>query len=315
MEWMDWMRKHIGEVEQTGAPATAFDKEVFSHTDYGPLSVMDAGCAATACAALEETGYLSPHNASAISFKDYGTACELKPGCIVVFQWASGNHHVTFCDDIIDANYVKCLGGNQSSHLQDSVYPRKYIIATRWPIVKTLPVRGVLPPLSWEHTTESHPERAPWSEVLRNQVEKYFDLFSEAKDINWFIPDFSSLDHAHQVKRICDLFCGLAYYESAFNPNSSSVDVGQADDRDTWSIGLFQMSVCDQESYGLHLGFKYDDLLGATNNIILATEVMAHQMKQYGFFRLEHNVYWATLHTGGKYDKSASIKGWISKYA
>lgn len=132
--WMDWMQSNLHQKEVTGASATDFDKMVFTHTSYGSLDgVMQPGCAATACAALELTGYKSPHNAAAISFKAYGTACELKPGCIVVFQWSSGGHHVTFCDHIVDATYVACLGGNQSHEVNVSTYSRKYIIATRWP--------------------------------------------------------------------------------------------------------------------------------------------------------------------------------------
>lgn len=130
------MRSHIGEIEKTGAPATPFGREVFSHTDYGPLKdgIMDEGCAATACAALEETGFKSPHSARAISFKNFGAPCELKPGCIVVFEWASGGHHISFCEHIVDNNYVACLGGNQSSSVKVSTFSRARIIATRWPV-------------------------------------------------------------------------------------------------------------------------------------------------------------------------------------
>lgn len=134
--WMNWMTVHIGEPEVTGGPATDFDKDIFSHTNYGELEdgIMQPGCAATACSALEETGYKSPHNAAAISFKDYGMACDLQPGCIVVFQWPSGDHHVSFCQAVIDDEYVACLGGNQSHQVKVSTYSRGSIVATRWPV-------------------------------------------------------------------------------------------------------------------------------------------------------------------------------------
>ena len=133
--WLDWMIEHVGEIEKSGDKATEFDKMIFTHTNYGPLDggVMVAGCSATACAALEINGFKSPHNAAAISFKDYGDPCELKPGCIVVFEWADGSHHVSFCYRIIDDRNVECLGGNQSHLLQVSTYNRKFILATRWP--------------------------------------------------------------------------------------------------------------------------------------------------------------------------------------
>ena len=137
--WMDWMRSHIGEAEVTGETATAFDKEVFSHTtDDEPINdgIMQAGCAATACAALEETGFKSTHDASAISFKEYGTPCQLQRDCIVVFEWDNGGHHVAFCDHIVDDNLVACLGGNQNSRVCVATFSRKFIIATRWPVTE-----------------------------------------------------------------------------------------------------------------------------------------------------------------------------------
>lgn len=139
--WMDWMRSHIGEVEKTGAIATAFDKEVFSHTwddSVSKTGVMDEGCAATACAALEETGFKSPHSPRAADFIAYGAACELKPGALVVFCWQGGpnkgGHHVAFLDQISGVNVISCLGGNQSGHVQVSDFLKCFIIAVRWPI-------------------------------------------------------------------------------------------------------------------------------------------------------------------------------------
>jgi hypothetical protein len=136
--WMDWMRLHRGEIQQTGAKPTAFTEEIFAHTNYGPLDgFTPESCAATVCAALEETGFRSTRSAAAKSYIDYGTVCDLKPGCIVVFRWPSGGHHVDFCDEIVDASAVRVLGGNQGHELQDSNFLRKFIVATRWPVKAT----------------------------------------------------------------------------------------------------------------------------------------------------------------------------------
>jgi hypothetical protein len=132
--WMVWMEQHIGEVQRTGAIPTPFTREIFSHTTYPLGNVTPESCAATVCAALEETGYRSTHNAAAASYLTYGDACDLKPGCIVVYTWPNGQHHVDFCDAIVDADRVRGLGGNQGGELQYSYYARKYISATRWPV-------------------------------------------------------------------------------------------------------------------------------------------------------------------------------------
>lgn len=137
--WMDWMRAHLGEVEQTGAAATAFDKEVFSHTSYGNLDgIMEPGCAATVSAALEESGYKSAHSAWADAYRIFGEACDLKPGAIVGFRWdgevsKAPVDHVTFCDHIVDGKYVACLGGNQGHKVQVSTFSRSCIAFVRWP--------------------------------------------------------------------------------------------------------------------------------------------------------------------------------------
>jgi GH24 family phage-related lysozyme (muramidase)/GH25 family lysozyme M1 (1,4-beta-N-acetylmuramidase) len=134
--WMVWMRSHIGEVQQTGAKPTQFTIDIFSHTQY-PQPLGDStpeSCAATVCAALENTGYASTRSAAAASYVKYGDACKLTPGCIVVYQWADGGHHVNFCDQILDANTVRGLGGNQGHELDDANFATKYIVATRWPV-------------------------------------------------------------------------------------------------------------------------------------------------------------------------------------
>ncbi|MET2825698.1 hypothetical protein [Mesorhizobium shangrilense] len=135
--WMDWMRRNVGEIQRTGSMPTDFTRRIFSHTTYPPLTdYTPESCAATVCAALEESGYASTHSAAAKSYMTYGTECDLKPGCIIVFTWPDGNHHVDFCDKIIDADTVQGLGGNQSHALQDSTFSRSHISATRWPVKK-----------------------------------------------------------------------------------------------------------------------------------------------------------------------------------
>lgn len=133
--WMVWARMHLNEPFVTGKTPTDFDIEVFSHTNYGKLDgVMQPGCAALVCAALEETDYKSNKSARAKDGMTYGTECELKPGCIIVFMWSPGEYHQAFCDHIIDSSQVAALGGNQSHELNVSVFSRKYIVATRWPV-------------------------------------------------------------------------------------------------------------------------------------------------------------------------------------
>ncbi|MBD2291511.1 MAG: hypothetical protein ACK47N_10015 [Microcystis sp.] len=189
-------------------------------------------------------------------------------------------------------------------------------------------------PLSWEKTDKPHPERAAWSLKLSEQIDKHFAKYNSAKDINYFCPKYASLDKTHKIKAIGDIFVGLAYYESGFNPLSNDPDVAKInhpnnyeDYPEEWSVGLFQMSVVDQKAYNLNLGYIFDpkqdpnkvklppnELRQPLPNIVLATEVMAKMIDKHDVIRVSENPYWATLKPGGKYDKSKEIREWVLQY-
>lgn len=132
--WLDFLEAHIGEHEIQGSSANPFIVALFKHTSYDTTSDETAWCAATICTALEVNNYKSPHSAAAMSFATYGTACELKPGAILVFKWSGGDHHVTCLDHVINSSLIACIGGNQSNELRITNYDPKYLIAIRWPV-------------------------------------------------------------------------------------------------------------------------------------------------------------------------------------
>ncbi len=136
MPWIEWMRSHIGEHEIAGSKHNPFIVAMFKYTTYKTDSDETPWCAAAVCTALEETGFKSTRDASAISYASYGVPCALIPGCVVVIRRADGGHHVTFCDHVIDSRSFAGLGGNQSDSLKISTYQRGNIVATRWPVKK-----------------------------------------------------------------------------------------------------------------------------------------------------------------------------------
>lgn len=198
MPWMDWMRQHRGEVQLTGAKPTPFTEEIFKHTTFGPLhGVTPESCAATVCAALEENGYKSTHSAAAASYVSYGTGCDLKPGCIIVFRWPGGGHHVDFCDAIIDQHTVRGLGGNQGHSLRDSDFLRQYIVATRWPVKAAAPVASLSP--SFRRASAqgpSYPGASYPAGLPQRRCTPYLTrsnprpvAFADAAPVRWNVPD------------------------------------------------------------------------------------------------------------------------------
>lgn len=168
------------------------------------------------------------------------------------------------------------------------------------------PVSGERIVLSWENTTDPHPERKPWSDHLTKLVDADMSIYDSAKDIEFFCPKFKSLDDQRKIKAVSEMWVATAYYESGYNPNSQSVDVGTKSDRNTWSIGLLQMSQVDQSSYKLPFGFSFDDLLQPENNLTLGLAVMKKQIQRRGLIVVPTSPYWAVLYRG-KYSKVDEI--------
>jgi hypothetical protein len=162
--------------------------------------------------------------------------------------------------------------------------------------------------LSWE---KNHPERAGWSKALWSEIDTRFDSFNKASDASAFCPKYASLTRNQKINVFAEMVVWTSYYECAWNPFDGSQDVGIANDKDTWSVGLLQMSVIDQESYKMPFGYSYGDLQDPAKNLHLGLAIMARQIDRKGKIlipRGETGVYWSTLHPGGEYDKSDSIK-------
>jgi hypothetical protein len=172
--------------------------------------------------------------------------------------------------------------------------------------------------LYWENTTAPHTERMVWSDAVIAAFKADLPTFAGAKDITVFCPKFGVLSEDQKLKALGEFWVAVAYYESGFNPKSASVDVGTKDNKDTWSVGLYQMSVTDQKNYGFPFGFDYDDLQTPLPNIKLALAVLKKQVASKGLLAIpapQKGVYWAVLRPGGKFDKSAKIAERVKKYA
>ncbi len=164
-------------------------------------------------------------------------------------------------------------------------------------------------PLVWE--SSSHPERADWSRGLQQIIAGKIAILDTAQDISLFCPRYKSLNQDQKINLWSDVFAAMALYESDFDPLQYSVDVGSQNDRNTWSVGLLQLSVIDQENYSLPMGYTFANLQEPLKNLNLGVAIMAAQIKKYSRVLIgagSPGLYWATLHPGGRYDASASIE-------
>jgi uncharacterized protein (TIGR02594 family) len=105
----------------------------FTATDFGIPQGDTPYCAAFANWCLAQVGIKGSGHADAISFADWGKdVSDSKPyGAIVVFEWSSGGHHVSF-----SAGDGKFLGGNQTDahEVVEESLPLGSAIAWRMPV-------------------------------------------------------------------------------------------------------------------------------------------------------------------------------------
>lgn len=170
-------------------------------------------------------------------------------------------------------------------------------------------VPGIKAKLSWE---KNHPERQEWSLKVFNFFfrPQILETIAKATDITAIRPDYHSLSSEQKATVLSELISAMSYYESGWNPKSESVDVGTKGDKNTWSVGLMQMSQTDQKNYGFDMGYTYEDLKTPWPNLHLALKILVRQVERRGKIMIpkgEPGLYWAVLHPGGKYDQSAKI--------
>ena len=152
-----------------------------------------------------------------------------------------------------------------------------------------------------------------WDEVLNRLLYSNLDSFDKAKDIEVIRKDWFSLSEEQKVKVLTAFIKTLAYYESGYDPLCESVDVGTKGNKETWSVGLLQLSGVDKSNLGLPVGFDYEGLKNPENNIIQGIAIMVNQINKRGKIIIPKSekgnpgVYWATLNTGNRYDKTDLI--------
>lgn len=170
--------------------------------------------------------------------------------------------------------------------------------------------------LSWENTTEPHPERASWSDVVIAGMTEYKSTFDKAVDVTEFCPKYKSLAHELQLKALGEFSVALAYYESGYKPSTNSVDVGTKGDKGSWSVGLYQLSANDNSAKKFNMTFE--KLKDPHLNIMVYVEQMQKQVSMRKKFFLENKDsmrYWAVALKGNKYSQIPGIIARVKKNA
>lgn len=162
-KWMTIAQKEIGVKEYSGK----FNNnpriiEYHKTTSLGASTDEVSWCASFAGWVLIQAGFQSTKSAMARSYLNWGyPLSEPRHGAIVVFR--RGNNpssgHVGFVDKF-DAQYIYCLGGNQSNQVKISRFKRSTVLGYRWPSPKTTA------------TAKPKEENGKWSEPIPDRTPK-----------------------------------------------------------------------------------------------------------------------------------------------
>jgi len=227
-----------------------------------------------------------------------------------------------FCAVVVAYFAIMSFSGCSTTHKPSQTVLISKPIESPKPIAILPPYSNVIvsiPTLSWENTNTLHPERKSWSIALNKYILEKFDSLDKAKDLYRFCPKYNTLNKDQKVKCISELFIAISYHESGYNPKVSEQDVGIEDDIRTWSQGLFSMSLMDQESYNIPLGFKGNDLLDPVKNIQLAVYIMSRQIDKCDLFIAPSRkyLYWVVLYESSlnRYDQTSDIIKRVQKNA
>lgn len=160
--WMNIARNEMGVREYSGK----FNNnpriiEYHKSTSLGASEDEVSWCASFVGWVLQQAGYTNTKSALARSYLNWGSPLsEPRYGAVVVFR--RGNSptfgHVAFVHKF-DANYVWCLGGNQSDSVKISRFSRSSVLGYRWPsVINTAAAAPVQQNSKW---SEPIPDRTP----------------------------------------------------------------------------------------------------------------------------------------------------------
>lgn len=152
-----------------------------------------------------------------------------------------------------------------------------------------------------------------WTEYLRKLIASKLDELNKASDIDRLRPNFTALSRENQIEVICEFIKTLAYYESSFDPNCQNVDVGTKSNKNSWSVGLLQLSVIDQSNLGIRMGYSFEDLLKPLPNLTLGVAILANQISKRGKIFIAKgekgnpSAYWNPIIIGSRSDRIEKI--------
>lgn len=175
----------------------------------------------------------------------------------------------------------------------------------------------VQPKLSWEN---GKPERAEWTRITLEAVEKHYKDLDSAQDMGQFCPNYYKLDREQRINVWAELFSLVAFYESGWNPHADYTENTLGTDKITGqtvvSSGLLQLSYGDT-LWAKWCPFDWEgdkriktfqtSIHSPKNNLQCGIGIMAHQIRKHKKITIDKGVYWSTLRAGSQRAKIGEL--------
>lgn len=135
--WLIEAEKDKGQKELPGSwQDNPLIVEMFKFTTYHATHDEVPWCSAALNKWMQKVGIKGSRSAAAVSWLNWGRDLGEEPelGCVVVFEWGNGGHHVAlYLDGSNETGMIKCLGGNQANTVKESWFPVDAVMSYRWP--------------------------------------------------------------------------------------------------------------------------------------------------------------------------------------
>lgn len=131
--WMEIAARELGVAEYSNGDNPRILEYIRTTSTGEPECDEVKWCAAFVNWCILHAGLKARGSAAAKDWLNWGIKLDApRHGCVVVFRFTEG-YHVGFLEKIIDDDYLKVLGGNQSDQVRYSNYLRSSAVGYRWP--------------------------------------------------------------------------------------------------------------------------------------------------------------------------------------
>jgi len=190
---------------------------------------------------------------------------------------------------------------------------------------------GIVPaaihkPLAWE---KNNPKRVRWSDHVREQIYRNFEVVDRAHDMDLFCPNYYNLNRDERVDVWAQLIAGMSWFESGWNKKARMAEpklgIDQVTGKTVASEGLLQLSYTDtlwrnycEFNWSQDIQFEEDDfrktIFDPYINLTCGVGILTSQIKKYERIVIKDGAYWSVIKKDHRNNKVPQIRKIITEW-